>query len=60
MGQLIDAMLEGGLDPLLKIVTKDSKITLFFFFINFYIVETLYIPVTVINSDNAVEVSMIN
>ena len=31
MGQLIDAMLEGGLDPLLKIVTKDSKITLFFF-----------------------------
>jgi hypothetical protein len=31
-----------------------------FLFINFYIIETLYIPVTIVNSDHAVEASMVN
>ena len=30
-----------------------------FFKIDFYIIETLYIPVTIVNSDHAVEASML-
>ena len=30
-----------------------------FIFIDFYIIETLYIPVTIVNSDHAVEASMV-
>jgi hypothetical protein len=30
-----------------------------FFKIEFYIIETLYIPVTIVNSDHAVEASML-
>ena len=29
-----------------------------FFFIDFYIIETLYIPVTIVNSDHASEASI--
>ena len=31
-----------------------------FLIIDFYIIETLYIPVTIVNSDHAVEASMVN
>ena len=43
--------------PLPKIVTKRPKIT--HFLIDFYIIETLYIPVTIVNSDHAAEASML-
>jgi len=31
-----------------------------FLFIDFYIIERFYIPVTIVNSDHAVEASMVN
>jgi hypothetical protein len=36
-----------------------SQITHVFFLFDFYIIQTLYIPVTIANSDHAVEASMV-
>ena len=41
-------------------LTAQNTSNAYIFFIDFYIIQTLYIPVTIVNSDHTVEATMVN